>query len=154
MWMLMEQDKSQHWLQVRFENCTAAVPGSFHAHGGVWECPRKGSSGTGDRNVSPSAVTAGEARQEGTKGTAQTMPEPSPAPLDAALLLPALTECPETGIHSQALGHSSSGSSLRATESCGEEQPFLREPTVLAMPASWGWNRAGISQSQEPAPSP
>lgn len=88
----MEQDKSQHWVQVRFENCTAEVPGSFHAHGGVWEYPRKGSSGAGDRNLSPSAVTAGEARQEGTKGTAQTMPEPSLAPLAPALLLPESSE--------------------------------------------------------------
>lgn len=99
----MEQDKSQHWVQVRFENCSAAVPGSFCARG-VWECPRKGSagsapsssSGTWDRNLSPSAVTAGEARQEGTKGTAQTMPEPSLALLDPALAAPSsLTECSE-----------------------------------------------------------
>lgn len=31
----MEQDKSQHWVQVRFENCSAAVPGSFCARGSL-----------------------------------------------------------------------------------------------------------------------
>lgn len=41
MWMLKEQDKSQHWVQVRFESCSAAVPASFRARGSLG-MPREG----------------------------------------------------------------------------------------------------------------
>lgn len=88
-WMLRGAGQVSALGTLRFDSSTPLGPGGFQAQGGGWEFPRQGSSGspppaargTWDRSLSPSHrnITAGEAGQEGTKGTAQTLPQSSPA---------------------------------------------------------------------------
>lgn len=136
---------------------------------GVWKYPRKGSagsapsssSGTWDRNLSPSAVTAGEARQEGTQGTAPTTPESSQAPLAPALAAPSsLTECsevkqefiPEPWSTAARGGHSEPLKAVGSSSLCSGTLHDAGNPRELGVEHSRDLPKGGASP--EPAAAP